>query len=67
MSYLFTIIAFVFVAVGALVYFADECQHRLEETDDLQTNTKQVRELMMMTYLLVAILIMLGDIADRLR
>jgi hypothetical protein len=67
MSYLFTIIAFVFVAVGALVYFADERQHRLEETDDSQTNTKQVRELMMMTYLLVAILIMLGDIADRLR
>jgi hypothetical protein len=64
MGYLFTIIAF--FGVVAIAMFTDR-QQRFD-SDKLDTNAKQVRqELRLIAFLLAAILIMLGIIADRIR
>ncbi len=62
MSYLFTVIAF-FVVVGVAL-FANRQQWF--STDNIQVTAKQIRqELRVVAYLLAAIVILLGVIADR--
>lgn len=62
MSYLFTVIAF-FVVVGVAL-FANRQQ--CFSSDNTQVTAKQIRqELRVVAYLLAAIVILLGVIADR--
>lgn len=61
---LFTVITI--LATGAMAWFSDR-QQRFDD-EDQSINAKHARqELRMIVYLLVAIFIMLGVIADRLR
>jgi hypothetical protein len=62
MSYLFTVIAF--FVVGGVALFANRQQL---SADDIEINTKQIRqELRVIAYLLAGIVILLGIIADRI-
>jgi hypothetical protein len=62
MSYLFTVIAFFVVAGVALFANRQQCF----SSDNTQVTAKQIRqELRVVAYLLAAIVILLGVIADR--